>query len=101
MEGRKKVIASHFRPHTLHLAFFYQIKERHGEEIESITRHLDKFDETTHQLELPYTFTLASLIGSINTERFYMYQGTNVILAWVEVSINFHRLLFTIYPKDL
>lgn len=65
-----KIIVSHFRT-----AFFYQIKESDGDEIESIARHLTDLDEMNHQLELSYTFSLSSLIGNINTERFYMYQG--------------------------
>lgn len=56
-------------------AFFYQIKETDGEEIDNIVRHLSYLDETNDTVALTYTFSLASLIGSINTERFYTYRG--------------------------
>jgi Eukaryotic-type carbonic anhydrase len=57
------------------LAFFYRIEESDGEEIENIVRHLADLDEMNDNVELSYTFSLWSLIGNINTERFYMYRG--------------------------
>lgn len=56
-------------------AFFYQIKETDGDEIDNIVRHLGYLNETNDSVSLTYTFSLASLIGSINTERFYTYRG--------------------------
>lgn len=60
-------------------AFFYRIYESDGMEIENIARHLADLDETNDNVELSYTFSLWSLIGNINTERFYMYRGLNSI----------------------
>lgn len=60
-------------PH--HTAFFYRICESDGMEIENIARHLVDLDEMNEDVELSYTFSLWSLIGNINTERFYMYRG--------------------------
>lgn len=57
-------------------AFFYQIRETDGVEIESIVRRLKDLDET-NDAPLPYTFSLSSLFASVNTERFYTYRGEN------------------------
>lgn len=58
------------------LAFFYQIKETEGGEINSIAKHLTKLDGALDKMQtLQYTFTLSSLIGNINTERYYTYRG--------------------------
>lgn len=56
-------------------AFFYQIKETDGVEIESIVRHLKDLDETNDAAPLPYTISLSSLFAGVNTERFYTYRG--------------------------
>lgn len=56
-------------------AFFYQIKETDGLEIDNIARHLGELDEINDTVTLAYTFSLSSLIGNINTERFYTYRG--------------------------
>jgi hypothetical protein len=61
--------------HCSTAAFFYQLKENDGEEIDNIARHLSNLDETNDTVDLTYTFSLASLIGDINTERFYTYRG--------------------------
>ncbi|KAG5675574.1 hypothetical protein PVAND_005468 [Polypedilum vanderplanki] len=60
------------------LAFFYQIRENlsNGEEIDNIVRHFDDLNELTDTVTLPYTFSLQSLIGNINTDRFYTYRGS-------------------------
>lgn len=55
--------------------FFYRIEENDGEEIDNIARHLDDLEENTNSLTLTYTFSLSSLIGRVNTERFYTYRG--------------------------
>lgn len=81
-------------------AFFYQIRENlsdGGEEIENIVRHFDDLDEMTHSTTLPYTFSLQSLIGNINTDRFYTYRGelkvaTFVVSLWQKNTQNFFRL---------
>lgn len=60
------------------LAFFYQIKETvgDGEEIHNIAKHLTQLDGASNKMQtLQYTFTLSSLIGNINTERYYTYRG--------------------------
>lgn len=56
-------------------AFFYRLQESDGEEIDNIARHLLDLDEINDTISLSYTFSLWSLIGSINTERFYTYRG--------------------------
>lgn len=56
------------------LAFFYTIKEFESPEITNIVRNINEI-ERNNTSELDYTFTLASLIGNVNTERFYMYKG--------------------------
>lgn len=64
-------------------AFFYRIQESDGDEIENIARHLIDLDSSLltgeasdkGTVELTYTFSLSSLIGNINTERFYTYRG--------------------------
>ncbi|CAO1362366.1 unnamed protein product [Diamesa hyperborea] len=59
------------------LAFFYQIKETEGTEIHNIAKHLTQLDGASDKMEtLQYTFTLSSLIGNINTERYYTYRGS-------------------------
>jgi carbonic anhydrase len=60
-------------------AFFYQIKETDGVEIDNIARHLGDLDEINDTVKLGYTFSLSSLIGNINTERFYTYRGLHNI----------------------
>lgn len=61
------------------LAFFYQIKETEGTEIHNIAKHLTQLDGASDKMQtLQYTFTLSSLIGNINTERYYTYRGKTV-----------------------
>lgn len=56
-------------------AFLYQIKEIDGVEVDNIVRHLNNLDENNDTIELAYTFSLSSLIGNVNTDRFYTYKG--------------------------
>lgn len=58
------------------LGFFYQIKEYESPEITSIARNLAALEEHNNEQTLNYTFTLASLLGNLNTERFYTYRGS-------------------------
>lgn len=44
-------------------------------EIENIVKHFHELNDDSPSVTLPYTFTLHSLIGSINTDRFYSYRG--------------------------
>lgn len=64
---------------TANAAFFYQIKETDGLEIDNIARQLGELDEINDTVSLAYTFSLSSLIGNINTERFYTYRGMHNI----------------------
>lgn len=59
--------------------FFYRIQENDGTEIDNIARHLHQLDEENDIAELDYTFSLSSLIGNVNTERFYTYRGNSLI----------------------
>lgn len=46
-----------------------------GLEMENIVKHFNELNEETPSVTLPYTFTLHSLIGNINIDRFYTYRG--------------------------
>ncbi|XP_070509349.1 carbonic anhydrase 2 [Chironomus tepperi] len=73
------------------LAFFFQIRENlsYGEEIDNIVKHFSDLNELTDSVTLPYSFSLQSLIGNINTDRFYTYRGSlttptcNEAVTWI------------------
>lgn len=59
------------------LAFFYQLAEYESPELTNIVRNLSYINEFDTSILLNSTFTLATLIGDINMDRFYMYRGKN------------------------
>jgi hypothetical protein len=63
-------------------------------EIENIVRHLGDLDEWNDTVSLSYTFTLSSLIGNIDTERFYTYRG-KLKLYFFELKSQFVILLLS------
>lgn len=58
------------------IAFFYQLTDVDGVEIEPIVSHLNLVRTVDQKILLNTTFTLASLLGAVNVERFYMYKGS-------------------------
>lgn len=58
------------------IAFFYQIADFDGPEIEQIVPNLRLVQVNDKSVLLNSTFTLASLLGPVNVERFYMYKGS-------------------------
>lgn len=58
------------------VAFFYQLADSDGPEIEQIVSNLNLVQPLDQRALINSTFTLASLLGQVNVERFYMYKGS-------------------------
>lgn len=58
------------------LGFFYQVSEHESPEISLLLRSFPSIEESDSQVLLNYTFTLASLLGSVDFNRFYTYKGS-------------------------
>lgn len=58
------------------IAFFYQIADFDGHEIEPIVSKLHLVQSFDNKVLINSTFTLASLLGQVDVERFYMYKGS-------------------------
>lgn len=58
------------------VAFFYQITDSDGAAIEQIVPNLSLVRKVNSSVSLNSTFTLASLLGPVNVERFYTYKGS-------------------------
>lgn len=58
------------------VAFFYQLADSDGPEIDHIVSKLSLVQALDTSVSLNFTFTLASLLGPVNVERFYMYKGS-------------------------
>ena len=58
------------------LGFFYQLKETESPELMSIVRNLSIIEEMNQSVLLNSTFALTTLLGDLDTERFYTYKGS-------------------------
>lgn len=57
------------------LGFFYQLKEVESAELANIARNISDIEDYNDSVLLNSTFALTSLLGNIDTERFYTYKG--------------------------
>ncbi|CAD7077560.1 unnamed protein product [Hermetia illucens] len=58
------------------LAFFYQLIENDGSELQNLVRNLPHIREYNQSELMNTTFSLSSLLGNLDTERFYTYKGS-------------------------
>lgn len=58
------------------LGFFYQIRETESPELATIVKNLETVAEFDHNISLNFTFSLASLLGDLDMEKFYTYKGS-------------------------
>lgn len=58
------------------LGFFYQLTEIDGPELTNIVKNLSVIENSDTSMVLNSTFALSTLLGNIDTERFYTYQGS-------------------------
>uniref|UniRef100_U5ESR7 Carbonic anhydrase n=1 Tax=Corethrella appendiculata TaxID=1370023 RepID=U5ESR7_9DIPT len=58
------------------LAFFYQLKENDAPELSNIAKAMSIIENYNESILLNHTFTLASLIRGIDTDKFYTYKGS-------------------------
>lgn len=58
------------------LGFFYQISEHESDVLTNIVRNISYIEEYNKTVLLNSTFSLSSLLGNIDTDRFYMYRGS-------------------------
>lgn len=58
------------------LGFFYQIREADNPDLTTIVKNLDTVEDFDKNISLNFTFSLASLINGIDTEKFYTYKGS-------------------------
>lgn len=61
------------------LGFFYQLKEVESTELANIARNISDIEDYNDSVLLNSTFALTSLLGNIDTERFYTYKGNNIL----------------------
>lgn len=61
------------------LGFFYQIQEHESPELVNIVKNISFIEDYNSSILLNSTFSLHSLIGDIDTDRFYTYRGNNFI----------------------
>lgn len=59
------------------LGFFYQISERESDVLTNIVRNLSSVEDYNKTVLLNSTFSLSSLLGNIDTDRFYTYRGNH------------------------
>lgn len=59
------------------LGFFYQISEHESDVLTNIVRNITYIEDYNKTVLLNSTFSLSSLLGDIDTDRFYMYRGMN------------------------
>lgn len=58
------------------LGFFYQIRESDSSDLATIVKNLDIVEAYDQNISLNFTFSLASLVGDIDVEKFYTYKGS-------------------------
>lgn len=58
------------------LAFFYQLKEIENPQLMHIVHALDSIENYNDSIMLNSTFSLSSLLGNVDTDRFYTYRGS-------------------------
>lgn len=61
------------------LGFFYQISEHESDVLTNIVRNISSIEDYNNTVLLNSTFSLSSLLGDIDTDRFYMYRGMNLL----------------------
>lgn len=57
------------------LGFFYQLAEHESPELVNIVRNISFIEEYNKSVLLNSTFSLQSLIGEVDTDKFYTYRG--------------------------
>lgn len=57
------------------LGFFYQLAEHESPELVNIVRNISFIEEYIKSVLLNSTFSLQSLIGEVDTDKFYTYRG--------------------------
>lgn len=63
------------------LAFFFQLGQHDGVELQNIVHNLHNLREYNTQMQLNSTFSLSSLIGKVDTDIFYTYKGIYIYMA--------------------
>lgn len=63
------------------LGFFYQLKEVESAELANIARNISEIEDYNDSILLNSTFALTSLLGNIDTERFYTYKGMMISIC--------------------
>ena len=58
------------------LAFFFHVQEKESFELTNLVRSFSSISDFDQITRLNHTFSLASLIGDINLDRFYTYMGS-------------------------
>lgn len=58
------------------LGFFYQLKENESPELTNIVKNITTIEDYNQSILMNTTFTLASLLGDLDTQRFYTYKGS-------------------------
>lgn len=58
------------------LGFFYQLSEHESPELVNVIRNISLIEEFNKSILLNSTFSLQSLLGDVDTDRFYTYRGS-------------------------
>lgn len=73
------------------LGFFYQISEHESDVLTNIVRNISYVEDYNKTVLLNSTFSLSSLLGNIDTDRFYMYRGMQLFY----LTTDFFKVSFT------